>query len=343
MNFKEMITNDQKYEFLHTNPNIKNRIILLTLGGSYAYGTNVETSDVDIRGIALNSYSDILGLSNFDQFENRETDTVIYSLNKVFRLLIQCNPNVIEMLGNQPDMYLKLTEEGQLLLDNRHLFLSQRAIKTFGGYAQAQLNRLLNGLGRNSEDSLQTNLLRSLQNSMQSFNSRYSNFRQGSINYYIDTSDTSDVQKEIYCDICLKHYPLTEFNGIIKENDTILKTYNKLNHRNTKKDISHLCKHAMHLVRLYLTGCEILENGTITTYRKGSEHKLLMDIRNQKYLTYDNKFNSDFFELLNRFQHRFEYACNNTNLPATPDIHKIESLIIALNLKSIQYNKEEMI
>lgn len=51
------------YEFLRSNEHLKGKIIFLTLGGSYSYGTNVETSDVDIRGCALNSRSDLLGLS----------------------------------------------------------------------------------------------------------------------------------------------------------------------------------------------------------------------------------------------------------------------------------------
>ena len=55
------------YDFLRENEHLGDRIIFLTLGGSYSYGTNVETSDVDIRGCALNSKSDLLGLSNFEQ------------------------------------------------------------------------------------------------------------------------------------------------------------------------------------------------------------------------------------------------------------------------------------
>ena len=44
----------EEYDFLRTDKHLENRIILLGLGGSYSYGTNVETSDLDVRGIALN-------------------------------------------------------------------------------------------------------------------------------------------------------------------------------------------------------------------------------------------------------------------------------------------------
>lgn len=55
---KKLLTTTE-YDFLRTNPHLGSNIILLTIGGSHAYGTNVEGSDVDIRGCSLNSrYSD---------------------------------------------------------------------------------------------------------------------------------------------------------------------------------------------------------------------------------------------------------------------------------------------
>ena len=56
-----------EYDFLRTNEHLGDRIMFLTLGGSHAYGTNVESSDVDVRGVAMNRKTDILGLSNFEQ------------------------------------------------------------------------------------------------------------------------------------------------------------------------------------------------------------------------------------------------------------------------------------
>ena len=122
-----------EYDFLRENPRLGRRIILMGLGGSYAYGTNYENSDIDFRGITLNLPSDILGLTEFEQFEDRNTDTVIYSFNKIIRLLLDCNPNTIEMLGLDEDQYLIKTQLGQELLEHKDLFLSKRAAKSFGG------------------------------------------------------------------------------------------------------------------------------------------------------------------------------------------------------------------
>ena len=56
---KELIKT-KDYDFLREDKNLNSNIILLGLGGSYAYGTNTEDSDIDIRGIAVNSKRNIL-------------------------------------------------------------------------------------------------------------------------------------------------------------------------------------------------------------------------------------------------------------------------------------------
>lgn len=76
--------------------------MLLGVSGSYGYGTNREGSDIDFRGVALNLPSDLIGLTAFEQYEDSATDTVIYSFNKLVSLLLNCNPNTIEILGLRP-------------------------------------------------------------------------------------------------------------------------------------------------------------------------------------------------------------------------------------------------
>ena len=140
--------NTSEYSFLKDNEHLGKNIILLGLGGSHAYGTSTPDSDLDIRGIALNRKEEILTNQNFEQFVNEETDTTIYSFNKIITLLSNCNPNTIEILGLKPEHYLYLSPIGQELIDNSHLFLSKKAIHSFGGYANQQLRRLENKSNR---------------------------------------------------------------------------------------------------------------------------------------------------------------------------------------------------
>ena len=142
----------KEYRFLREDENLNNNIGYLTLGGSRAYGTNTPTSDIDIRGFYFNKPDDILSLKEEkkEEVENKETDTVVYSLKKFLSLLMNCNPNVIEMLGTREEDVILQTETSKYLRDNFELFLSKKAYATFGGYATAQLRRLENALARDS-------------------------------------------------------------------------------------------------------------------------------------------------------------------------------------------------
>ena len=59
-----------QYDFLRSSPNLGGNTILLGIGGSHAYGTATETSDLDIRGIATNSARNILLGKDFEQVVN---------------------------------------------------------------------------------------------------------------------------------------------------------------------------------------------------------------------------------------------------------------------------------
>ena len=138
-----------EYDFLRNNKHLGSNIILLGLGGSYSYGMNIEgKSDIDIRGVALNSKEEILLLQNFGQIVDENTDTTIYSFNKMVNLLCKANPNVMEQLGLNPEHYLYIHPIGQVLLNNSKLFLSKRVVYSFAGYAKEQLKKLDNKSSR---------------------------------------------------------------------------------------------------------------------------------------------------------------------------------------------------
>ena len=341
MNLKEIKAKLQsdEYSFLKENPHLKNNIILLGLGGSYAYGTNTETSDLDIRGVALNSKSEILTNENFEQFINNETDTTIYSFNKIITLLTNCNPNTIELLGLKPEHYLFTSSIGQELLNNKKLFLSKKAIHSFGGYANQQLRRLDNKAVRLVKQSeKEQHILNSINNAKYTFKERYFTYPDDAINLYIDNAIQEDFDTEIFMDINLKHYPLRDYKSMWAEMNNIIKDYSKIGKRN-KNAIEHnrLGKHMMHLIRLYIMCLDILEKGEIITYRE-KEHDFLMDIRNGKYLDNNKQPISEFFEILDEYEKKLEYAKKYTELPEQPNYKEIKEFVMDVNERIVRNN-----
>lgn len=327
---------ESEYDFLRENEHLKDRIVLLTLGGSYAYGTNIETSDVDIRGCALNSPSDILGMTNFEQVVNTATDTTVYSFNRLISLLVSCNPNTIEMLGCKPEHYFIKTEIGKEMIDNRKMFLSQKAADSFGGYATQQLRRLENALARDRlpQERQEEHMLHAMQSSMKSFRDRCAEFEDGAIRLYVADSEREELDSEIFADISLQKFPAREFSSMLNELGNVLTSYGKLNHRNHKKDDAHLNKHAMHLIRLYLMCLDILEKEDIITYRE-KDIPLLLDIRGGAFMKEDGTYRQEFFDMVADYEKRLRYAKANTNLPPRPNMKRIQEFVMDVNRKSL--------
>jgi hypothetical protein len=123
---------------------LEKRTILLTLGGSRAYGTDTHESDIDVRGICVPPASYYHGFtSKFEQAEIRDgSDVVVYEIKKFFSLAAKCNPNILEILYSDPSHHILVHPLGRTLLDNRDLFLSKQAAASFAGYAHAQIHRI---------------------------------------------------------------------------------------------------------------------------------------------------------------------------------------------------------
>ena len=330
------ITNSNEYNFLRTNPHLKDKLIFLTFGGSHAYGTNTPNSDTDIRGCALNSKEDILTLNNFEQVIDNTTDTTIYSFNKLIQLLCNCNPNCIELLGCKPEHYLIYNEVGKEMLANRKMFLSGKAVNSFGGYANQQLRRLQNAVARDAlnQPEKERHMLLSMKNMMMTFDERYSAFPQGGIELFIAESDKEDMETEIFMNINLKNYPLRDCKSMLNEMQEIIKVYGKLNHRNNKKEEAGLNKHAMHLIRLYLMAIDIFEKEEIITYRE-NDLPMLMEIRNGKYMNEDGTYQAEFFEMVDNLEKQLHYAQENSSLPTSCNMKQVNEFVASVNEKVI--------
>lgn len=327
----------EEYGFLKSNIHLGRYLILLGLAGSYSYGTNQETSDIDIRGAALNRRSDLIGMTSFEQYVDDKTDTAIYGFNKLIRLLLECNPNTCELLGMRPEHYLYLSPVGRELLDHRKLFLSRRAIRSFGGYADQQLRRLQNALARDKmkQDEKERHIYNSVKNAMYDFTARYHVFEHGTIDIYVDQAENPEFDTEIYVDASVKHYPLRDYRNIWSEMNNIVKEYDKIGKRNKKKDDNHLNKHAMHLIRLFMMAIDILEKEEICTYRE-KEHDLLMAIRLGEYQKEDGTYRDEFYEILMDYEKRLDRAARETALPEEPDMARVEEFVMSVNERVVR-------
>lgn len=311
-------------------------IILLGFGGSHAYGTSNENSDTDLRGIAVNTPENILTHKENWSVVDTDTDTTIYSLEKIFSLLADCNPNTIEMLGLRPKDYLYISEYGKRILEKKSIFLSKKAVFTFGGYANAQLRRLENKCARiASQDQNERNILKSIENAQYDYRKRYFEYPDDAIRLYTDKSDKEGMDTEIFMDISLHHYPLRDYKSMWNDMNSIVKDYRKIGKRN-QAAIEHdkIGKHMMHLVRLFYMCFDILENGEIVTYRK-NEHNFLMSIRNGAYLDENRQPTKEFYDIVNGLERRFEYLKTHTDLPDEPDYKAINKLLYEINSEII--------
>lgn len=146
------------------NFNLDARTILVTIGGSRAYGMHTSTSDIDIKGVCIAPEKYYLGY--FDHFEQAdksselkvfssyltadEEDIVsstklegsIYEIKKFFNLAAECNPNILDVLFCRDNEVRKITSFGKKLRDNADLFISAKAKHSFSGYAICQLKRI---------------------------------------------------------------------------------------------------------------------------------------------------------------------------------------------------------
>jgi len=331
------ILNSKAYDFLRSNPRLGKRIILMGLGGSFAYGTDNENSDIDFRGITLNLPSDLIGLTAFEQFEDKDTDTVIYSFNKIVKLLLDCNPNIIELLGLDENQYLIKTQLGQELLNHKVLFLSKRAVKSFGGYASAQLRRLQNAVARDAmpQQEREQHIYNSVINTLEDFQRKNKKVCRGDIKLYIDQSDNPMLETEIFIDANYKHLPLRDYENMLGAMNNVIRDYDKIGKRNKKKDDNHLNKHAMHLIRLFMMAIDILERGEIRTHRT-DDLALLKSIRRGDFQRADKTFSKEFYEILSDYERRLEQAANKTKLPDNPDMEKVEAFVEYVNKRAIE-------
>ena len=118
------------------------KIIFECIAGSHAYGTNLPTSDLDIRGVYLNKNEEVFSLFPYPKnVSDTKQDITYYELREFILLFMENNPNICELAFSPQDCIKINSPIWQKIIDNRHLFLSKKARHTYAGYSFSQIKR----------------------------------------------------------------------------------------------------------------------------------------------------------------------------------------------------------
>jgi len=135
--------------------------------GSVAYGVSSDTSDMDVYGFCIPTKEivfphlagEIHGFGRqkkrFEQFQQhhiecpdelggkgRQYDVSIYNIVKYFSLCMENNPNMVDSLFVPAECVLHITQVGNMVRENRRLFLHKGCWQKFKGYAHSQLHKM---------------------------------------------------------------------------------------------------------------------------------------------------------------------------------------------------------
>ncbi len=118
------------------------RLILLEcISGSRAYGLATPESDTDIKGVFYLPKSHYFGLHSeyVPQVSNATNDIVYYELGRYIELLLQNNPNMMELLATPADKVLYRHP----IMDGfkAEWFISKLCRHTFAGFANSQIKK----------------------------------------------------------------------------------------------------------------------------------------------------------------------------------------------------------
>ena len=334
---------------------ISENCLYLTRSGSKSYNTHIESSDDDIKGVTLAPKNYHYGfLNNFEQYEHKDPDIVIYGLQKYTQLAVNNNPNMLETLYVDVGDILYMHPAFEKLMSIRDEALSKRAYHTFTGYARGQMQRL-----NNHKHWIDNPLVEpKIEDYGIVDNKKYKALYQlvaSEIKLEIDKSYFNDFQNQMEMTHAF-YSVLTEwklakdkiweshlerfvgtgdvYSQIVKYKnyDKDLKNYKKYmtwkNERNPKRaeqeiKLGYCSKFAYHIVRLLTMSKEILTDHKVSVKRV-DDRDLYIDIRNGKY-NFD-----EFKEMTNKLIKQNDEAFKTCTLPDLPNFKKFDDAVVTI-------------
>jgi len=285
---------------------VNKNLIYKTIVGSKAYGIDTPESDTDIKGITIAPKEYYFGLKVFEQQEIGK-DCTIYALNKFVRLARDNNPNILEMLYTEPRHILFINKYGEMLRENRGLFLSKKAKFSFSGYGFAQLLRIKNHrkwIMFKEKEPVEEDF----------WVTKYRTMPDGTTKAY-------------------EKFQEQEYENAKKKWNQYLDWKKNRNPERAKLEEKYLVdtKHACHLFRLMTMCKEILTDGKVIVYRPDRDK--LLAIRNGEWL-YEK-----IVEEAEKLEKELDELYEKSTLQHRPNDKAIDKLLIDITEQFFEENK----
>jgi hypothetical protein len=119
---------------------MENKIIFKAIVGSQAQGTATPLSDNDFKGIYIQPIDDLISYG-YQEFDKVSKDEIYYEVRRFFDLLINGNPEALELLYSPDDCILVTSPQFELIRANKEKFLTKKCAKSFGNYGYSQIKK----------------------------------------------------------------------------------------------------------------------------------------------------------------------------------------------------------
>lgn len=352
---------EQNIEYIKNN----NLVLFECLSGSHAFGTNTENSDIDKKGIFILPKSSFYGFKYIEQINDSKYDIVYYEIKKFIEMLLQNNPNALEILATSGSSVIYRHELFELL--DIKLFLSKRCKDSFAGYAYQQIKKsrgenkkIVNPMDETKKTAydfcyiLQNNGSVNLPKWLKNNDidpdycglSRVDHMRDLYVLYYDKNKKYNGIWDKNSFALNLSSIPKEEsdnLKALLYYNEDGYKTYckkyseywdwvkNRNENRfnvNTEHGKNYDSKNMSHCFRLIDEAQEIAINKTLTV--KAKNRDFLMRIKAGEF-DYDYLVN-----LANEKLKETEEIYKNSDLPDKPDYERAENILVKIREKFYQ-------
>jgi hypothetical protein len=299
--------------------------------GSHLYGLQRPESDEDYMGVFMPKAEYLLGLKKVEEVDmstkksnvqHRNTSDDIdyksYSLHKFMHLLLQNNPNIVEVLFASDENLLVSSPEWEELVANYERVMSSRVYHTFTGYAYSQKKKVTVKAERYnslcSAIDYTSNLLYDAK--VKYIDEVTANLLNDTVKYYKGSKQN--------CESFHKGMSLeTIHNKFVEERDN----YGWRVNTDTFLELGYDVKYGYHLIRILAEGYELLSTGKLEYPISGEAREDILRVRNGEVEL------EELYSLYDKWKDR----CDNVKsvLPKKPDFNWANEFVVEKTLSYI--------